>query len=121
LQEVWDTAVKAVKTATRIIVIGFSMPQTDVHFKYLMAAGLQDNVSLRQIAFVNQDSGPVTKSKINDTFRKDYVGTDRIPILATNVADFLSIGGGGANRIDEFNRVLAKDLIFRDYGHDGHE
>jgi hypothetical protein len=40
-------------TATRIIIVGYSMPSIDQHFKYLLTAGLQDNISLRKIFIVN--------------------------------------------------------------------
>lgn len=53
LAGVWDKSVKAIAEATRIIVVGFSLPPTDVHFKYLLAAGLQDNISLRDFIVVN--------------------------------------------------------------------
>ena len=33
--------------------IGYSIPPTDQHFKYLLAAGLQGNISLRDVVFVN--------------------------------------------------------------------
>jgi hypothetical protein len=56
LLDVWNEAVERLSTATRIIVIGFSMPATDTHFKYLLAAGLRENVSLREILFVNPDA-----------------------------------------------------------------
>ncbi len=36
------------------MVIGFSIPDNDVHFKYLLAAGLADNVSLRSVWFVDE-------------------------------------------------------------------
>ena len=53
LAGVWSNAVKKFQTATRIIVIGYSLPFADAHFRYLMAAGLQNNISLREIVFVN--------------------------------------------------------------------
>jgi hypothetical protein len=53
LSGVWDAAVEALRGATRIIVVGYSLPLTDHHFRYLMAAGLRDNISLRKIFFVN--------------------------------------------------------------------
>lgn len=53
LVHIWEGAVDALNKATRIIVIGFSMPPTDTHFKYLIAAGLQRNISLRKFLFVN--------------------------------------------------------------------
>ena len=53
---VWDAAVEALSKATRIIIVGYSLPATDSHFKYLMSAGLRDNISLRKILFVNNAS-----------------------------------------------------------------
>ena len=50
---VWHGALAALKTASRIIVIGYSLPLTDVHFRYLLAAGLRENISLQEILFVN--------------------------------------------------------------------
>jgi hypothetical protein len=53
LSAIWSDAVSAVRTATNIIILGYSMPPTDQHFKYLLAAGLQENISLRKVFFVN--------------------------------------------------------------------
>ena len=36
LIDIWKNALHALETATRIIVIGFSMPATDQHFRYLL-------------------------------------------------------------------------------------
>ncbi len=55
---VWDEAIDALSNATRIIIIGYSLPATDSHFKYLMSAGLRDNISLRKILFVNGREQP---------------------------------------------------------------
>ena len=57
LAGVWSNAIKKLQTATRIIVIGYSLPLADAHFRYLMAAGLQNNISLREIVFVNPAFG----------------------------------------------------------------
>jgi hypothetical protein len=71
--EVWNAAVGAVRTATRLCVIGFSLPETDVHFRYLLAAGLQENISLRRISFadpspeqVEQRAGIVLRDELKD-------------------------------------------------------
>ena len=53
LSEVWGKAVQALASATRIIILGYSMPVIDQHFKYLLAAGLQRNISLRKITIFN--------------------------------------------------------------------
>lgn len=50
---IWNAATRAIEQATRIYVIGFSIPETDPHFKYLLAAGLQNNISLRKLYYVN--------------------------------------------------------------------
>lgn len=43
MQPVWRKAVDALKTATRICVIGYSMPEADAFFKFLLALGLAEN------------------------------------------------------------------------------
>lgn len=42
LLRVWDGAVRAIAQATRIVLIGFSIPPADQHFKYLLSVGLKD-------------------------------------------------------------------------------
>jgi SIR2-like domain len=54
--EMWDEALNALNEATRIIIIGFSLPPTDIHIKFLLAAGLQENISLRNIYCFNPNT-----------------------------------------------------------------
>lgn len=53
LQRLWDASLSSIRNATRIFIIGYSLPETDMHFKYLMASGLAQNISLESICFVN--------------------------------------------------------------------
>jgi hypothetical protein len=53
LPEIWERAREQIQTATRLVIIGFSIPETDQDIKYLLAAGLRENISLREIVFVN--------------------------------------------------------------------
>lgn len=55
LRTVWDRAVTALQTATRIIFIGYSAPATDPHFRFLMAAGLAENICLSKVVVVNPE------------------------------------------------------------------
>jgi len=48
LWDVWTQAINSLHTATRIIVIGFSIPPTDTHFRFLISAGLKENISLER-------------------------------------------------------------------------
>ena len=40
LESVWKAAIEDLSSAGRIIVIGFSLPETDLFFRYLLAAGV---------------------------------------------------------------------------------
>lgn len=50
---IWDRAIERLRSATRIVIVGYSVPQTDQYFRYLIAAGLQENISLRNVIFVD--------------------------------------------------------------------
>lgn len=41
MKSVWNAALRDLQAASDIVVIGYSMPETDVFFKYLLAAGLK--------------------------------------------------------------------------------
>ena len=55
LRVVWNKAVERLRTATRVIIIGYSCPPADQHFRFLLAAGLHRNISLTQLLIVNPD------------------------------------------------------------------
>lgn len=55
IASVWSAALKGLRAASRIVIMGYSLPLTDVHFRYLLAAGLRENISLQEIIFVNHD------------------------------------------------------------------
>jgi hypothetical protein len=67
LGDIWLEALGAIQVATRLIIIGFSIPPTDLHFKYLIAAGLRQNISLREIIFVTLDDA-VLKPRVLKMF-----------------------------------------------------
>jgi len=49
----WGAAVSALEKAHRIFLIGYSIPEGDAYFKYMLAAGLRNNCSLRQFLVIN--------------------------------------------------------------------
>lgn len=85
LVHVWEGAVEALNKATRIVVIGFSMPPTDNHFKYLIAAGLQRNISLRKFLFVNP--GLDSKRKERAKLRRNLFSILRRELEARGVVE----------------------------------
>jgi hypothetical protein len=67
---VWDAAVQAISKATRILMIGFSIPATDQHFKYLLAMGLKDNSSLRMVRIVDPRASAL-RTQYESVFREE--------------------------------------------------
>ena len=96
LSDVWSEAVAAIQSATRIIVIGYSMPIVDQHFKYLLAAGLQDNISLRKVIFINvglKESNPEAselKRRIESFFRPELKTRQVLEFAPVTVAEFFT-------------------------------
>lgn len=93
LSEVWDAAVKALRTATRIIILGYSMPTTDIHFKFLLAAGLQDNISLRKLFFVNsalsqQNEGEELKSRLFNMVQTALFDRGTVEFIDAKTSEF---------------------------------
>jgi hypothetical protein len=99
---VWDAAVAALRTATRIIIIGYSMPHTDQHFKYLLAAGLQNNISLRQILFVNDKASELRESLFK--VLRDDLAPNLIRLCPLPAANFIA---GNSSYDYSINRPLA--------------
>jgi SIR2-like protein len=71
LLAVWSDAVTALSTATRLIIVGYSVPVTDNHFRYLLGAGLQKNISLRKVFFVNPE---LADEQLEKQFRERLFG-----------------------------------------------
>jgi SIR2-like domain len=93
--KVWKNAVNALTDATRIIIIGFSVPPTDVHFKFLIAAGLQNNISLRKFIFVNPSlKNNVEAKKLKDNIfkvlRKRLVEQGKIEFVDKTTNEYLT-------------------------------
>lgn len=64
MKPIWKVAVDELKAATRIIIVGYSMPETDAFFKYLLTLALSENHQLYKLIVV--DLG----SKVNAKFSK---------------------------------------------------
>jgi len=55
IQEVWRQALDMLRTAKRIYIIGYSFPETDQYFRYLLYVGLKENEYLEKIMIINPD------------------------------------------------------------------
>jgi hypothetical protein len=62
MTRVWARAVAELKSATRICIIGYSMPQSDLFFKYLLTLALSENHGLYKLLVVDKSSSPGLRS-----------------------------------------------------------
>lgn len=61
MSPIWTKAAWEIRNATRICVIGYSVPETDIFFKYLLALGLAQNDRLEKFIVVDlEQDGPPT-------------------------------------------------------------
>ena len=102
IAHLWEQAIEALRSATRVIIVGFSMPPTDMHFKYLLASGLQQNVSIREIIFANPQQ---MHDKMANLLRHEYIQKGKISSLQTEL--------GGMTRNLEFMRKIGRPLPFQ--------
>lgn len=58
MRPVWNRAVLELQRATRICVIGYSLPESDAYFKYLLTLGLSENHGLYKFTVVDYAQGP---------------------------------------------------------------
>ncbi|AXR70068.1 SIR2 family protein [Leptospira mayottensis] len=100
LQFVWNNAISAISTATRLVIIGFSIPETDIHFKYLLSAGLQDNISLREILFVNPMEEEEFTTKVKKIFHSSFLESGFVRHVKFTASAFLN----NYSQLDKINR-----------------
>jgi SIR2-like domain len=115
----WKKAVEALNAATRIIVIGFSMPPTDIHFKYLLAAGLQNNISLRKFLFINpglskDDESKYLRNNLFRILRPELEERGVVELQALSTRNFLL----SQQSRSQIKRDLLEDILSIDYPRD---
>jgi hypothetical protein len=113
LDTVWDRAVSALRKATRIVILGYSIPNTDLHFRYLLAAGLQDNISLRKIFFVNPGvKDEKTKAQLQERllglFRREHFDEGVIEVVPADTREFFA--GPRALNEESFRVAIGRPL-----------
>ncbi|WP_242344663.1 SIR2 family protein [Anaeromyxobacter terrae] len=56
LRNVWRLAAHALSEARYLVFIGYSFPETDLYFQYLLGLGLAGDTRIRRIVVINPDS-----------------------------------------------------------------
>lgn len=89
LADVWRGAVTMLNRATRIIVVGFSIPTSDTHFRYLLSAGLMRNVSLRELRFVGPEPADL-EQRTKAILQPVLLGSGTVRFTATTAVDYFT-------------------------------
>jgi hypothetical protein len=105
MNDVWDAAIAALSTATRLVVIGFSMPPVDAHFKYLLAAGLQKNISLRQVLFVDASVKSI-EERAAQLIQPNFLANQIVTFVQDDAIRFLCNSGSSFGRSLQQGRFL---------------
>jgi len=74
IRKLWDIAYKEIISAKRIIVLGYSFPETDIYIKSLLVLALNENKILQNIFFINPDKELARKACLSllDTHFEKY-------------------------------------------------
>lgn len=111
---IWHQSLKVLADATRVVVLGFSMPPTDLHFKYLLAAGLRENYSLREIVFVNPGDGlNVVKNRCEGLFANQVHNAAKLRFIDSTVESFVD-QGTGASHVGSIGRRIPESIQYLD-------
>lgn len=96
ISAVWAKASQCLEEANKIIFIGYSMPETDLFFRYLFALGTDSETHLKSVLVINPDTSESFKKRFSELFG---------PGLKKRV-EFKGIGFGDAVR----SRVIHQEL-----------
>lgn len=99
MKETWAAAAEELARATRVVIIGYSAPETDAHFKHLMANALAANAGLYSLAVIDwaptTDAAPsITQQRYYDLFGPllDY---GRLNVEVIGLQGFVTRSAGG--------------------------
>lgn len=105
---IWTEAIRSLGRATRIVVIGFSIPPTDQHFRYLLAAGLSNNISLREIVFVDPNIEPLSE-RARSLFANHEHNASRLRLVKADLRSFCNQGHFDGS-VHSIGRPLPPDI-----------
>jgi NAD-dependent SIR2 family protein deacetylase len=109
LRPVWAKALRVLREAGRIFVIGYSMPPTDQFFKYMLALALATNEKLDKVIVVNPSKqAQETFAKL---FHSQFSTRKLVPIESTIDMYKLDLG----NELGQYQHGLDEQMI-RDSG-----
>lgn len=114
MRPIWTKATEALAGAKRICIIGYSMPETDTFFKFLLTLGLADNHQLFKfvvVDLVNSSRTSATEKTIEQRYKdilEEPFASRRFEFFSSGFAQFLS---SGALAIGRAERVMNRGIV----------
>jgi NAD-dependent SIR2 family protein deacetylase len=115
MRPVWTKATEALKRAKRICIIGYSMPETDTFFRFLLTLGLADNHQLFKFVVVDliiSSGSSAVEKTIEQRYRdilEEPFASRRFEFFGDGFANFLTVGSSAIGRAE---RVVTRGLVF---------
>lgn len=108
IESVWNEAINELQEAFQIVIIGYSMPDTDTFLPYLLSLGLTDNRDLHRVLVVDKDNGQEFKRRYKNVFSKAMIDRDKVQFLSGDKK--VSKGSRGitfADFVDDMNQYVS--------------
>jgi hypothetical protein len=108
LLSLWSNAIKALSTATKIVVVGYSFPITDYYVKSMFQIGLKNNIGLRKFLVVNPSlNGEKSKgdyiSRMRTIFNEQFMNSGLVEFIPYGLRDVLARAADNQNPISLFS------------------
>lgn len=87
---VWRQARNELETAESIYVIGYSLPETDLFFRYLFSLGTQSDVHLKRMWVVNPDGSGAVEQRFRELLGRSI--ESRFRFITRPMSDFIHSG-----------------------------
>jgi len=75
---VWRRATAAIEAAGQIMLVGYSMPESDAFIRYLLLLGLAKNKLLRRVIVVNPDGSAEFRHRYERMFARDLAERGKV-------------------------------------------
>src|SRR5262249_4788012 len=94
LQQVWRKAEQCLMEAKRIVFCGYSLPDADMHIKYLLKRVEVNRVSAPEVYIVNNhaDKLPSARADEERRYRRLFRERDRVHYTTLSFAEFAAGG-----------------------------
>jgi hypothetical protein len=114
LRPVWAEALRALREAGRVFVIGYSMPSTDEFFRYMLALALAANEGVDKVVVVNPSSD--AQQTFEKLFHSQFE-TRKLKAIHSKIEAYVTQGDGLGQELGQyevgFDQSLIEDSGFR--------